>query len=793
MSLCAFLALVAEEEFRSRFRFLHLPADWILWLVILPGIFFFSYVVYRKENLSTSMRRSLVFLRASTLIVLVLILFRPVIERVEVVVQRAKLIFLLDDSASMQRKDSYPEASTRQAISKACKLAENQQPGDFNRAELMGKALQSGLLDRIRSRFEVELYRFSTELAPVLRPEEVHGRGESTRIGDALSQSIESQRGQFLKGIVLLSDGQSNEGMDIRDAGQRAGQLGIPIYSVGIGDATTPKNLSVTLVEAPRIGLEGDEITVTARIHALGYRDRSASLSLENEDTREILSEESTVLEEGEGKRISLSFTPTQSGEYRLAVRVPPLPEETLQDDNAVFFTLSVRPEKVRVLYVEGRPRYEYRYLKNTLLRADRNIVVQCFLLSANYDFPQESTKGTPSLTTVPVTSQELTENYDVIILGDVNPFEIARTQEQCNEFLRSLKTFVEKGGGFLMIAGEEDSPRSYANTPVEDLLPVILSEGEEDWIVPGLGATEFHPQLENPSFPNEICRLHREPEMNRRLWEDADGLQGMYWYLPVRKAKPAAEVLLRHPENKNQYGQHVLSAVSYYPEGRTMYVGFDESWRWRFIYGETYFERFWRNAIRYLALNKLREGNRRFSLSSERSHYELNERAVMEARILDEGFAPSRASNQKIWIRFPDQHQESQNLDLIPSQPGTYRGSLLVGSAGSYEVWISEGDDAQGKKLSSIEFQASIPSKEQKDLNLNAANLQALAKASGGHYVALSSLSDLDPLLPESSNIEIPVLPPAVSELWDNGYMLGLLVLLLATEWLLRKKALLI
>lgn len=787
------LLLAEQSNIRDRIRFLDLPQAWIVFLLILPGIFLLSYLVYRWEGVSSRTQKLLMLLRAAILCAVVLILFRPVSERVQVMVQQRQVLVLMDDSASMQRKDSYPDSSTRTGIQEAVGLPQNQEPGDFSRAELMAKAVRREILDPLQGKFDLQLLRFSDGVSPAVKPEDAIGRGDRTRIGESLAQTIEQHRGQFVRGIVLFSDGQSNEGRDPRDPARSAGALGIPIYTVGIGDATKPHNISVSLIEAPQVGLEGDEITVTARVNSVGYSGKAVQLSIENEKSHDVLAEETAVLEEGEGKRISLSFTPRESGEYRLAVQVQPQPEETLTDDNSSSFTLQIRPEKIRVLYVESRPRYEYRYLKNTLLRADRNIQVQCFLLSANHDFPQEATKGSNSLTAVPTSSEELLRNYDVVILGDVDPYAVASNPEDCNKFMNSLKEFVSKGGGFLMIAGEYDAPRSYRETPIQDLLPVTLGDGEEDSLVPGNGLTEFHPLLENPTQPHEITRLHRNLEANRRLWEDTDGLRGLYWYYPIRKAKPGAEVLLRHPENTNRFGNHILAAVGYFPEGRTMFVGFDETWRWRYIYGETYAERFWRNSIRYLALNRLREGNRRFRISAEKSHYELNERAVIEARVFDENFTPSRDPNQKIFLLYPDGHQEETNLEAVQSQPGIYRASLLLGSPGSYRAWIAEGNDMQGKVLASTYFNASIPSREGAKLNLDAATLTEIAKLSGGRYVPLANIGEIQKLLQGDGPIEISILPPTVEDLWDNAWVLGALVVLLALEWIIRKRSLLI
>jgi hypothetical protein len=127
------------------------------------------------------------------------------------------------------------------------------------------------------------------------------------------------------------------------------------------------------------------------------------------------------------------------------------------------------------VLYIDGYPRWEYRYLKNLLLRADENLVMQVYLLSATVDFVQESSPGLDSLTSVPISRKELLDNYDVVILGDVSPSSISPDPAKCEEFMASLREFVQRGGGLLLQAGEYDNPRDFVDTPLEELVPVVL------------------------------------------------------------------------------------------------------------------------------------------------------------------------------------------------------------------------------------------------------------------------------------------------------------------------------
>ena len=212
------------------------------------------------------------------------------------------------------------------------------------------------------------------------------------------------------------------------------------------------------------------------------------------------------------GDRIVLVAPPASAGlsrtERRFRVSVPPLPDERMLDDNVIEFSVHVTPEKIRVLYIDGYPRYEYRFLNKLLKRADERIVVQVWLDSATPDFPQESTRGTPPLRRLPSGRLGLMDNYDVIMLGDVNPYNLFADPARGEQFVAALFEFVERGGGVCFISGEWQNPKAFAGTELAKLLPVTLDPAGS---LAFDSATDrmYRPTLEDPTNPHEIVRLH--------------------------------------------------------------------------------------------------------------------------------------------------------------------------------------------------------------------------------------------------------------------------------------------
>jgi len=250
--------------------------------------------------------------------------------------------------------------------------------------------------------------------------------------------------------------------------------------------------------------------------------------------------------------------------------------------------------DPLKVLYLEDAPRWEYRYVKNALIRQP-GVALQAFLSEASTDFRQEATEDLPSLETLPGTRAELFA-YDVVLIGDIPPERIDRLTAPAIAWMQLLVDFVEAGGGVGFLAGDRASPDRYRNTPFEKLLPVEL----EPERAPGAERAAkggFHPLLAEPA--HEITELKADPAVNAKLWRF--GFPSLTAYFPVARARDKADVLLMHPTDRNEHGPRVIAAAAKHGKGRTFFIATDETWRWRKPYGDKYQDRFWLNVVRYL------------------------------------------------------------------------------------------------------------------------------------------------------------------------------------------------
>jgi hypothetical protein len=253
-----------------------------------------------------------------------------------------------------------------------------------------------------------------------------------------------------------------------------------------------------------------------------------------------------------------------------------------------------------------------------------------------------------------------------------------------------------------------------------------------------------------------------------------------------VERAKPGAEVLARHPVNKNRYGHHVIMATTYYPAGRTVFLGIDSTWRWQFPYRDRYTDLFWRKTVRYLAQNKLRRKDYRFDLNTDRSRYDLNERVRISGRIRDVDFKLSEKPVQKIKIMDPSTKVEDLDLNLV--EVGTYERTYVAEEPGTYQVWIEDEADPEEVRHALTTFTVTIPQLEAENPILDRAVLEGVARVTGGSYFGLHEVDRLVDSLKDEKSIR-PLSDPERRDLWSSWWALLLFTVLIGTEWILRKR----
>lgn len=804
------LRVLAEAEVVTRVRWEDMPPAWQVFLVVvLVGAFAAATYLLEPRGERRALKVPLGLLRAAAIVVAVGILFRPIQSTELQEVKHGQVVIAIDTSRSMGFLDREKDDAARRATAEALGVSQ-ERLRELDRLSRVKLALRQGggeWLRKLAARNRVRVFTFDSSRERLtdiekLRSTEAPGDadpgapdpvadalaqleacaadGQSTALGDSLQRILTDLRSDRVAGLVLLTDGRSNAGSLSADAvATRFGRKGIPIWAVGVGDPDPPRDLSVDDFRAPDVSLAGDILRGSIRVKAQGYTDpREVRVRIELDDAQVF---EKAVMVGGATPEVTVDFDTkvARPGEYTLEALVEPDPDELTADNNRAVRRIRVIDERIKVLYVEGYPRWEYRYLKNALVR-DRHMQVQILLLSADPDFPQERSDVAPALTRLP-SPEELLE-YHVIILGDVNPE--ARDRAGGPVFgpgsLEAMRELVkDRGGGLLMISGEQSAPRAFAGTPLEDVLPVVIDPSA------GRGmdfSRPWRPRLTTDGDLSALMRLEPNEAQNRHLWDVE--LPDLFWYVPTEKAKPLAQVLAVHPRDKNQNGAYPLVAWQRFGAGTCFWLGFDEGWRWRAGVGDKYHYRFYGQIVRFLSLQSFTR-TKRFFVTTDKTQYGVGEEVRVRAEIRDREDGAAERPTQDVLVDLPDGTTQTVNLKALEGAPGKFEGTYKPVHVGGYRVHIDPGASGSLSEVASRIFEVNLPRLELQEPRMDQESLERLAQASGGTFLRLGDLPDIE-------IAEVPPEPIQVgrqeTELWDKPWVFALFFGLILLEWIGRK-----
>ena len=779
--------------------------------------------MYRREGrmgASTPMRLVMAGLRCAALLTLGLILLEPVRVRILRRWIESYTLVMLDTSASMDLVDRYRDAETAGRVQAVMNDPQAQAARRMDVAEKIMRGGEPPLLADLSANNSVKFYTFDDDAQPVASyaaeggrrnaqseeeagrdkpdasearanppaplPEQFSAAGPATNLDRAVREAVETLGTAPIAGIVVLTDGGINAGGSAEEIARYARERRVPVHIVGIGDPTMPRNLRVTHILAPENALQKDPFALTATFATEGIDGERVRVELleqnvtESGEPRVVASRDVVVGPGGAVAPVTFERQPESKGRYAYTVQAPALPDESITEDNSRQVTVNVVDARTRALLIAGEPNWTYRYL-TTLLQRDDTIDVSCWLQSADMTAVRD---GDTIIDHLPTTAEELFA-YDVIILLDPDKTDLDE------EWAALVDQWVTKfGGGLLYTAARPHSPafmRDPTFKSLVDLLPVS-PDPEADLILNQIG---HYQTLASPIEVSPEAAQHAILRVTDNASADAAAWQSfteVYWHYPVLREKPVATVLLRHgnPRMRNNYGGHVLAAVQFAGSGRTGFMAFDGTWRWR-RFGQEWFERFWVQTIRYLAEGKLLGGKGRGALLVDKDRPAIGDAVVVSARLLDQRYEPVREERIAGWYEVDNDRREL-NLVATPQRPGWFEGRIVPDRAGRYRIGIfPPGSAGDGEGALERDVLVSRPNLEIMQPQLHKAKLQTLAEQSaGGRYWEVDQAGELVKAIPDLHEV-VPIRSRPVT-LWDNGKMLALLVGLLGVEWALRK-----
>jgi len=747
------------------------------WLVFVLGCLLALWIVrtYRAEVRRARRRIVPALLRAGALAGLLVVICKPqvVLERDRV--ERAEVAVVIDASTSMQQTDGgAPTAARRTRFQQALAALTDARANALRAlvaANDVGVYLLADDLTRLsRCASAEDIDRASAVLSAQA------ANGKSTRLAQSLLQLLADRRTSPLAAVVLFSDGQdqSRPQADALVAAARSHR--VPIHVVPLGSPAAPRDLQVAALELSGGVYSGDLLTVRATVRAAGLTEpMAAEVRLVDEvggatlatQTLELSGENPTAL-------VELLALPGQTGTLPLRVAVTPLPDEIDTDNNIARGAVDVLAEHLRVLYVEGYPRYEYRYLKNALIR-EPTVRVSCLLLSADEDFAQE---GTEPVRRFPQSAEELAD-FDVVILGDVDPrgYWISPAQ------LELLADFVvRRGGGLAFIAGELHNPHDFRGTPLADLLPVRIDPAFTGTYASRLEAG-FRPRLTAAGREAPMFRWQAGADENLAAFA---ALPELYWFARTGGARLGAETLLEHPAARLESGPLPLVVSGRCGAGRTYFQATDDTWRWRRGAGELLFDSYWVRVIRALSPGRAQRRGDRVALVVDPPVARLGERVRVRLIIRDPLLLADAPERLAVVARAADGFvRQGFELAALAENGSEYAGGFTPRDIGEYSIGLADDGPIPAGAGAAARLRVEAADVEARDLRADPAYLARLAESAGGRVFAP------DQLVAELSRIEDASrrTPDDVrASLWDTPVALGLVVILLAGEWLLRR-----
>ena len=628
----------------------------------------------------------------------------------------------------------------------------------------------------------------SSEVLSITLPDLI-AKGVGTDLSKAIDESIEES---LTSSLIIFTDGQHNTSSDLEDAVNSAKLRKIPLYFVGVGDPDRPRNITVSNVYADPQVWNNDPFQIQAVINSEGLDNDQVKIELveiekteTGEDNEKIIAEKNVALS-SENERIKIDFihTPKTPGGKLFTVRAEVIEGESNIDDNSPPSPtrVNVLDDNAKVLLVSGGPSWEYRALVRLLTR-EKMVNLSCWLQSLDDGRLQQ---GNTPISSLPVTREKLFE-YDVIIMLDPDPSEFN------DEIIDLYKSFVsEHSGGFLYMPGPVNAGKFLSDSrtsSVIELLPVSLGDvgGMEVSGLLSLNNREWPLTIVAANADQPIMRFYEDPQKTLAQWKK---LPGTYWSFPALEAKPATKVLIEHsdPTLRKKEIPRPLLVTGQFGTGRTTYLGFDGTWRWRTKgLDAEFFKRFWVQTTRYLVEGRSLAGKRRGQIETERFQYQIGDKIRLTATLREKNFEWMNDEKVKGILTYPNGEKKEVLFDLLQNQKGIYETTVVAVNEGAYDVLIElEGDNNEMVNVKS-NFMVVFPFQEIKETWLDRDKLKAIAVSTGGGYYNPDEIATIPDALPDLSrklSYDSPPMP-----IWDNRIVFILLVLLLIFEWAFRKK----
>jgi hypothetical protein len=728
----------------------------------LPAIL--SYSTVRGKS-SRRDRWVLGSLRVVALALVVACLFRPMLLLSEAVPQRNYVGVLVDDSRSMRIADR-----------------DGKPRSDWIQRQFGGP--DSALLKSLRERFIVRLFRFSSSAQRIDSIADVSYNGGESHLGRSIEQARQELDGVPLSGLVVLTDGADNSRTPIGDELLSLRAKSVPIFAVGLGADKFHKDIEIRRVEASHSVLKGGALTADLLIRQQGFSGQRVPLIVE--DAGRIVSRDSITLpSDGDVAPVRVTVVANDAGARSFTFRIPTQADEQVDQNNIQQALVDVRDGREKILYVEGEPRYEVRFIR-AAVEADSNLQLVVLQRTAENKFLRLNIDNAEELPSgFPKTRAELFR-YRSIIVGSVEASFFTHDQ------LTMLADFVNvRGGGLLMLGGRRSfSEGGYAGTPVADVMPVVVSGSAVADSLTFFG--DLKVALTPAGMNHAVSQVGTSPATSLDRWKRLPQVTSVN---RIREVKPGAVVLItgslapggRAGEPGNPLRGYEQPVLVYQRYGRGLSIAFpiQDSWNWQMdpttAPEDQTFERFWRQMLRWLTMDV----PNRVVVSLPTDQANPKSPIQLRASVADSFFLARNDAKVVAHLTSDKGFVRDLPLDWAIDRDGEYRGTFTPDQPGIYTVRV-EATFPNGATAGDTSFvRVADLNTEYFDAEMRAPLLQRMANETGGRYYTPATASTLaeDVALSKRGVTIVNQM-----DLWDMPVVLLILMSLVSAEWAYRK-----
>jgi uncharacterized membrane protein len=646
--------------------------------------------------------------------------------------------------------------------------------GDFA-AQVFGGP-DSALFKALSEKFQLRFFRTSGAggRSDVLPQGPLNGA--RTHLATALLRAEEELAGAPVAGMILVSDGADNTAaapgatpMLEQMLSLRARQ--IPVYSIGVGTERFDRDIEVERVEVPGTILRDGSLLVEVVVTQRGFAGRKVPLVVEDSG-RIIGSRELTLPRDGEAVVERIRVPANERGARLVRVHVPVQEGEMVKENNERSSVVVVSDRREKILYLEGEPRFELKFIRQAL-ESDENLQLVTLLRSAKDKYLRLSVDDSSELAAgFPKTREELFA-YRAVVLGSVEASFFTVDQ------LRMLADFVSvRGGGLLTLGGRRAlAEGSYAGTPLADALPIELGPPM------GLdsGATEITLAPTTAGLLHPATQLAPNDSATAMLWRQMPPLTTVN---ELGRAKPGATVLLEGTAEGDRRSRPTL-AFQRYGRGKAVTFAVQDAWLWQMHADipleDMRHETFWRQLLRWLVSDV--PGRVDIAAVGEGA---VDEGIPLRVSVSDSAFVRANGASVRAEVVSPKGERSAIPFEWAADRDGEYTATMVPAENGVHTVNLTAAFGRDTVKGAVGYVRVADPSAEFFGATMRPTVMRQLAEETGGKFYRASDVSRLpqDIVYTTSGATEVQRL-----DLWDMPVLFVLILSLLGVEWLYRRR----